>query len=63
MQIKVHPHMLRHSCGFFLADKGYPTRDIQDWLGHASIHNTVIYTAQNSKRFSKFDWSWEEESP
>lgn len=60
MQIKVHPHMLRHSCGFFLADKGYPTRDIQDWLGHASIHNTVIYTAQNSRRFSKFDWSWEE---
>jgi type 1 fimbriae regulatory protein FimB/type 1 fimbriae regulatory protein FimE len=64
MHIKVHPHMLRHSCGFFLADKGYPTRDIQDWLGHASIHNTVIYTAQNSKRFSKFDWNWqEEESP
>lgn len=63
IQIKVHPHMLRHSCGFFMANKGTPTRDIQDWLGHASIHNTVIYTAQNSKRFDKLDWGWELSNP
>lgn len=30
----VHPHMLRHSCGFYLADQGYDLRLIQDYLGH-----------------------------
>jgi len=30
----VHPHMLRNSCGFYLADQGYDLRLIQDYLGH-----------------------------
>lgn len=48
---RVHPHMLRHSCGYALANKGYDTRLIQDYLGHRNIGHTVIYTKTNSKRF------------
>jgi len=48
-----HPHMLRHGCGFALADQGADTRLIQDYLGHRSIQNTVIYTAANAARFDK----------
>jgi site-specific recombinase XerD len=48
---KVHPHMLRHSCGFFLANKGYDTRLIQDYLGHRNINHTVQYTRVAAKRF------------
>jgi type 1 fimbriae regulatory protein FimB/type 1 fimbriae regulatory protein FimE len=43
--IKVHPHMLRHSCGYALANAGRDLRAIQAWLGHADIHHTVRYTA------------------
>lgn len=53
---KVNPHMLRHSCGFALANKNTATRTIQDFLGHRSIANTVIYTAANSNRFRNI-WS------
>ncbi|MCS4320768.1 type 1 fimbriae regulatory protein FimB [Serratia sp. BIGb0234] len=51
--VKVHPHMLRHSCGFALADQGVDTRLIQDYLGHRNIQHTVTYTASNSARFLK----------
>ena len=54
--IKVHAHMLRHACGYWLAEKGYPTRDIQAYLGHRNIQNTVRYTAANPARFAKFQW-------
>ena len=40
----VHPHMLRHATGYTLANEGTDTRLIQDFLGHASIANTVRYT-------------------
>ncbi len=40
----VHAHQLRHSCGHHLAAKGVDTRRIQDWLGHADIGNTMVYT-------------------
>ncbi|SCC68701.1 tyrosine-type DNA invertase [Kosakonia oryziphila] len=46
-----HPHMLRHACGFALADRGVDTRLIQDYLGHKNIRHTVHYTASNSERF------------
>ncbi len=59
LRIKAHPHMLRHSCGYYLANQGVPTADIQDWLGHRNIQNTVKYTAQNPKRFEKFKWDWD----
>ena len=48
-----HPHMLRHACGFALADQGADTRLIQDYLGHRNIQHTVRYTATNPRRFEK----------
>ena len=49
--IDVHPHTLRHSCGFALANKGRDTRLIQDYLGHRNITHTQIYTRTASFRF------------
>lgn len=49
--IHPHPHMLRHACGYALADLGVDTRLIQDYLGHRNIKHTVIYTASNAQRF------------
>jgi site-specific recombinase XerD len=40
----IHPHMLRHATGYALANEGTDTRLIQDFLGHASIADTVRYT-------------------
>lgn len=40
----LHVHMLRHSCGYYLANKGVDTRTIQDYLGHRNINHTVRYT-------------------
>lgn len=48
---RVHPHMLRHSCGFALANKGLDTRLVQDALGHKNIAHTVRYTRTAAKRF------------
>ena len=53
LSIAAHPHMLRHACGFALADQGADTRLIQDYLGHRNIQHTVIYTATNPARFEK----------
>lgn len=47
----VHPHMLRHSCGFYLADQGYDLRLIQDYLGHRDPKHTVHYTRIAGSRF------------
>lgn len=51
-----HPHMLRHACGFALADNGVDTRLLQDYLGHRNIRHTVRYTASNPERFRSV-WS------
>ncbi len=48
----VHPHMLRHSCGFHLVEKGVQQRVIQDYLGHASAESTALYTRLSSKAFT-----------
>jgi integrase len=48
---KVHPHMLRHACGFVLANKGTDTRTLQAYLGHRSIQSTVRYTEMAPGRF------------
>jgi type 1 fimbriae regulatory protein FimB len=45
----VHPHMLRHSCGFSLANRGYDLRLIQDYLGHRDPKHTVHYTPRRSR--------------
>ena len=47
----VHVHMLRHSTGYALAGKGMDTRRLQHFLGHASITNTVKYTAMSPEPF------------
>jgi site-specific recombinase XerD len=54
LKLTVHPHMLRHSTGFYLANKGHDTRAIQAYLGHANIKNTVTYTQLSSSRFKNF---------
>lgn len=53
LSLPPHPHMLRHACGFALADQGADTRLIQDYLGHRNIQHTVRYTATNPARFDK----------
>lgn len=50
----IHPHMLRHSTGFYLANQGHDTRAIQAYLGHANIKNTVLYTQLSAQRFNNF---------
>jgi integrase len=51
LDFKVTPHMLRHSTGYYLANKGYDTRLIQDYLGHKNIVHTVRYTRTAAIRF------------
>jgi type 1 fimbriae regulatory protein FimB/type 1 fimbriae regulatory protein FimE len=51
LSIKVHPNMLRHSCGFALANKGKDMRLIQDYLGHRNIMHTQINTRTAAVRF------------
>ncbi|CAI1827441.1 Tyrosine recombinase XerD [Serratia quinivorans] len=57
LEVEAHPHMLRHACGYALADNGADTRVIQDYLGHRNIQHTVLYTAANAGRFRDL---WEE---
>ena len=52
--LNVHPHMLRHACGFYLASKGHDTRAIQAYLGHKNIQHTVRYTESSPLRFKDF---------
>src|SRR5262245_2459934 len=54
MTIKVHPHMLRHACGFKLANDGVDTRALQAYLGHKNIQHTVRYTELAPGRFKGF---------
>jgi integrase len=50
----VHPHMLRHTCGYLLANKGHDTRSLQAYLGHKNIQHTVRYTEMAPDRFRDF---------
>ena len=50
----IHSHMLRHSCGYKLANDGQDTRAIQHYLGHRSITSTVRYTALAPDQFKGF---------
>src|SRR5262249_52252483 len=54
LKLKVHPHMLRHACGFALANSGHDTRALQAYLGHRNIQHTVRYTELAPDRFKKF---------
>jgi type 1 fimbriae regulatory protein FimB/type 1 fimbriae regulatory protein FimE len=50
----VHPHMLRHACGFKLANDGHDTRALQHYLGHKNIQHTVRYSDMAPDRFKNF---------
>jgi site-specific recombinase XerD len=54
LTIAVHPHMLRHACGYKLANDGRDTRSIQSYLGHKNIQHTVRYTEMAPNRFKNF---------
>jgi integrase len=54
LSLPVHCHMLRHACGYALANRGIDTRAIQDWLGHVSITHTTKYTELSPIRFKEF---------
>ena len=53
-EFQLHPHMLRHSCGFKLANDGVDTRSLQAYLGHKNIQHTVRYTELSPNRFKTF---------
>ena len=50
----IHPHMLRHSTGFKLANQGVDTRSLQHYLGHKNIQHTVRYSELSPERFRDF---------
>ncbi len=54
LPFKAHPHMLRHACGYALANKGHDTRALQAYLGHKNIQHTVRYTELSPTRFKDF---------
>ncbi len=54
IEFPVHPHMLRHACGYKLANDGHDTRAIQHYLGHKNIQHTVKYTELSAERFTSF---------
>jgi len=51
---KAHPHMLRHACGYKLANDGHDTRALQTYLGHRNIQHTVRYSELSPTRFKDF---------
>ena len=57
MPFPIHPHQLRHSCGYKFANEGKDTRSLQAYLGHRSINSTVRYTMMSPTRFK----GWEKE--
>jgi integrase len=53
-EFQVHPHQLRHACGYALANQGVDTRSLQAYLGHRSIQHTVRYSELSPQRFKRF---------
>lgn len=56
LEFPIHPHMLRHSTGFKLANDSRDIRSIQQYLGHKNIHHTTRYTDISPEKFNEF-WS------
>jgi type 1 fimbriae regulatory protein FimE len=54
LPFQVHPHMLRHSTGYKLANDGQDTRSLAHYLGHRNLQSTARYTALAPDRFAKF---------
>jgi type 1 fimbriae regulatory protein FimB len=55
-ELAIHPHMLRHACGYSLVNHGVDTRLIQEYLGHRNIMHSIRYTKLSAKRFEGL-WS------
>ena len=60
LTLKVRPHVLRHACGFALANAGHDTRALQAYLGHRNIQHTVRYTELAPDQFKTF---WKNRAP
>jgi hypothetical protein len=58
MPFPIHPHMLRHACGFKLANDGHDTRALQHYLGHKNIQHTVRYTEMAPTASRIFGANW-----
>ena len=56
---RVNPHMLRHACGYNLANDGVDTRMLQAYLGHTNIQSTVLYTKLAADRFNGLWRDWQ----
>ena len=54
LPFQCHAHMLRHACGYALANAGHDTRSLQDYLGDRNIQHTVRYTELSPTRFKDF---------
>jgi integrase len=54
LPFSIHCHMLRHACGYKLANDGHDTRSLQSYLGHCNIQHTAHYTAMSPTRFKDF---------
>ena len=50
-RLNIHPHMFRHACGYYLADRGADLRIIQQYLGHRNIQHTIRYTQISPRKF------------
>src|ERR1700722_16569650 len=55
---EVHPHLLRHACGYALASKGIDTRTVQAYLGHRWIYSTTRYAALRARRLYRLWHFW-----
>lgn len=57
-ECKRHIHVLKHTRAVELADMGMDIKDIQWWLGHKNISNTLIYmqftTTQQEALYQKY---------
>jgi integrase len=51
---KAHAHVLRHACGYALANSGHDTRALQAYLAHRNIQHTVRYSEMSPTRFKDF---------
>jgi site-specific recombinase XerD len=47
----VHPHRLRHACGYHLVNQGEPMRFIQSYLGHKTEAMTLLYTQLSARKY------------
>jgi integrase len=54
LPFKAHAHMLRHACGYKLANDGIDTRSLSQYLGHRSLQHTARYTELAANRFDNF---------